>query len=456
MNIGRIERVTGSGPEIVYDTEPTSNLAREGAEGGKRAPSNSTAPPPQWPKPLAKEAFSGLAGEFVRAIEPYSEADPAAILLQLLTAFGSVVGNSPHFMVGATTHHVNEFVLIVGRTAKSRKGTSLGEVRAMFGAIDGGWARSRVLPGLSSGEGVIYHVRDEVWGLNKKGEMVLVDEGVTDKRLLALEAEFASALRVMQREGNILSPVLRCAWDGLPLGTLTKNSSLRAALSHISIIGHTTKDDLSRYLSVTDQANGFGNRFLVGCAQRSKELPDGGALPEGEARELTKKFRAAVEFGRLAGAMHRSPEAREIWKAVYPELSRDDVPGLFGALTARAEAHVLRLSMTYALLDQLIEIRPEHLEAALAVWEYCENSVRHLFGDAIGDPVADTILRALRENSGGFTRTDISNLFDRHKRAEEIDTALALLRRLGWARCEPEQTNGRPLERWFGCTGCAK
>jgi hypothetical protein len=411
---------------------------------------------PAWPEPLAVEAFHGLAGEFVRAIDPYTEADPAAILLQFLAGFGSIVGRGPHSMVGATQHHSNEFVLIVGRTAKSRKGTSLGEVRAVLGAIDDSWVRSCVRPGLSSGEGVIYHVRDEVWGLDKKGDRVLVDEGAEDKRLLIVESEFASALRVMQREGNTLSPVLRCAWDGLPLGTLTKNSPLRAALSHISIIGHTTMDDLSRYLSVTDQANGFGNRFLVGCAQRSKELPDGGALPEGEAQKLQGKVRKSFEFGRLAGEMRRGPQAREIWKAIYPELSRDDVPGLFGLLTARAEAHVLRLSMTYALLDQSIEILPEHLEAALAVWEYCENSVRHLFGDAIGDPVADLILRALREHSGGFTRTEINNLFDRHKRAEEIDAALALLRRLGRARCEPEQTNGRPLERWFATTGGAK
>jgi hypothetical protein len=411
---------------------------------------------PVLPESLAPEAFQGLAGEFVRAVEPYSEADPAAILLQFLTCFGSVVGRSPHFMVGATPHHLNEFVLIVGRTAKSRKGTSLAEVRAVLGAIDESWARSRVLPGLSSGEGVIFHIRDEVWGRNKKGARVLVDEGVEDKRLLVLESEFASALKVMQREGNTLSPVLRCAWDGLPLGTLTKNSPLRASQSHISVIGHTTGDDLSRYLSVTDQANGFGNRFLVASARRSKELHDPGSLPEDAAQKLQEKVRESVEFGRAAAKMRRSAEAGEVWKAVYPELSRDDVPGLFGALTARAEAHVLRLSMAYALLDQSIDIRSEHLQAALAVWEFCENSIRCIFGDAVGDPVADAILRALRENVDGLTRTEISNVFDRHRQAEEIDAALGFLRQLGRARCETGQTEGRPAERWFACTGVAK
>jgi hypothetical protein len=406
-----------------------------------------------WPAALAPEALYGLAGDFVRAIDPHSEADPAAILLQFLAAFGSVVGSSPRFMVGATPHHSNEFVLIVGRTAKSRKGTSLGEVRAALGAVDDGWARSRVLPGLSSGEGVIYHVRDEHWGRNKKGEQELVDEGVMDKRLLILEAEFASALKVMQREGNTLSPVLRCAWDGLPLGTLTRNSPLRAANSHISIIGHTTSEDLARYLSATDQANGFANRFLVGCARRSKILPDGGALPEREACALNKKITAAVEFGRRVGEMRRSSEAREIWKAVYPELSREDEPGLFGALIARAEAHVLRLAMVYALLGQSDEIGPKHLQAALSLWEFCENSVRYLFGDALGDPIADTILQALRQNPSGLTRTDISNLFGRHRRTEEIDRPLRLLQRLNRAGCKTEQTDGRSVERWFACAG---
>ncbi len=410
----------------------------------------------EWPQALALEAFYGLAGEFVHAVDPYTEADLAAILLQFLTAFGSVVGSGPRFMVGATAHCLNEFVLIVGRTAKSRKGTSLGEVLAGVGAADGGWAVSRVLPGLSSGEGVISHVRDERWGRNRKGEQELVDEGVADKRLLIVEAEFASALRVMQRDGNTLSPVLRCAWDGLPLGTLTKNLPMKAAQSHISIIGHTTCEDLARYLSATDQANGFANRFLVGCARRSKQLPDGGTLPEVERGELIKKIGAAVNFARSVGEMRRSPEAHEIWRAVYPELSRDDEPGLFGALIARAEAHVLRLAMMYALLGESAEILPVHLQAALAVWEFSENSVRYLFGDALGDPIADAVLQALRQNPSGLTRTEISNLLGRHRKAEEISRALDLLYRLKRAEWKNEQTDGRSVERWFACAGSAK
>ena len=53
--------------------------------------------------------------------------------------------------------------------------------------------------GLSSGEGLINEVRDEVkkWD-SKAGEYETIDPGVPDKRLMVTEPEFANALEVMQ------------------------------------------------------------------------------------------------------------------------------------------------------------------------------------------------------------------------------------------------------------------
>jgi len=44
-------------------------------------------------------------------------------------------------------------------------------------------------------------------------ESEIIDAGIDDKRLLVAESEFANVLKVMTREGNTLSPVLRGAWD---------------------------------------------------------------------------------------------------------------------------------------------------------------------------------------------------------------------------------------------------
>ena len=230
-----------------------------------------------WPEPVADAAFHGLAGEFVRMVEPNTEADPAALLMQFLVAFGALVGRGPHFKVEGDEHHANLNLLLVGATAKGRKGTALGRVRGVYERI--AYWKPHV-SGLSSGEGIKYHVRDarEETKQNKNGELVteVTDEGVTDKRLLVIESEFASALRAAQRQGSTLSPTMREAWDSGNLRTLTKHDPVTATGAHICIIGHITADELRAELTATDTANGFANRFLFVAVKRSKVLPFGG------------------------------------------------------------------------------------------------------------------------------------------------------------------------------------
>jgi len=399
-----------------------------------------------WPE-LDSTSLYGLPGDVVRAFEPHTEADPVAVLANLLCAFGSVIGRGAFARVGATEHHLKLFVGLVGETAKGRKGESWGPVKVLTEEVDPGWASDRVLGGLSSGEGLIYAVRDEVRD-ERKGEEVVLDAGEPDKRLLAVEGELAGLLKVMAREGNTLSSTIRQAWDGDRLRTMTKNSPTRATGAHISIIGHITKGELLRHLGDTEAANGFANRFLWLMVRRSKELPFGGDVPPDDLKGLSRRLDAAVRFGRKPRPVRWGESAREPWAEVYGPLS-EGKPGLFGAVTGRAEAQTLRLATLYAVMDQSASIEREHLEAALAVWDYAEESARYIFGGATGDPVADAILQALR-NAGdsGLTRTEIRDLFKRHQGAERINAALGELLRLGRVRRKTEKTGGRPTERW--------
>lgn len=148
--------------------------------------------------------------------------------------------------------------------------------------------KNRIKSGLSSGEGLIYNVRDPVWekeSIKEKGRVVdyqdvIVDAGESDKRLLIVEPEFASTLTAMSREGNILSAVIRQAWDDGNLSPLTRNNPIKATGAHVSTIGHITWPELLARLDDTSKANGFANRFLWPLVRRSKELPDGAAIPE--------------------------------------------------------------------------------------------------------------------------------------------------------------------------------
>lgn len=350
-----------------------------------------------WPE-LAKEAFYGLPGDVVRAFEPHTEADPGAVLANLLTAYGNVAGRGAFARVGTTEHHLKLFVGLVGETAKGRKGESWGPIKTLTEAVDPGWASERVMSGLSSGEGLIYHVRDEVRG-ERKGEEVVLDPGEPDKRLLAVEGELASLLKVMAREGNTLSPTIRQAWDGDRLRTMTKNSPTKATGAHISIIGHVTKAELLRHLSDTEAANGFANRYLWLMVCRSKKLPFGGDMPQEELKDLSRRLDTAIRFGRQSRPVRWGESARELWAEVYGPLSEGKA-GLFGAVVGRAEAQTLRLAAIYAAIDCSGTIEDEHLTAALALWSYAEESARYIFGDATGDPVADDILEALRAVMG--------------------------------------------------------
>src|SRR5262249_25271269 len=214
-------------------------------------------------------------------------------------------------------------------------------------------------------------------------------------------------LSVMERHGNTLSPVIRNAWDGQKLQTLTKASPLKATGAHISIIAHITVAEARARLTRTEMANGFANRFLFCCVKRSKLLPHGGALAEADLVNLRQRFKSAVEFARQVGRVKMTEESAKAWEAAYPELSAERA-GLVGAVIARSEAQVIRLSLIYALLDCQDAISPQHLEAAMAVWAYCEESALRIFGASLGDPIADDILRALQQSGpDGMTRTAV-------------------------------------------------
>jgi hypothetical protein len=401
-----------------------------------------------WPV-IDPAAFYGLAGDVVHTIEPHSEADPVALLVQFLTMAGNVIGRSSYYLVEATRHRANLYNVLVGTSSKARKGTSQDRIAEIVKLADQEWADNKIQSGLSSGEGFIFQVRDAVQKFDAKaGQTEIIDPGVSDKRLMIVEPEFASALSVAERHGNNLSPIVRKAWDGVKLQTLTKNSPLCATNAHVSIVGHITVDELRARLSRTELASGFANRFLFVLVRRSKVLPFGGNLTDSEILHLGERFRSVVEKVNGIGCVTFGEAAARQWATVYNDLSAEK-PGLLGSVIARAEAQVIRLALIYALLDGSDTIDLPHLEAALAVWEYCELSAVYVFGNSLGDPVADEILRALQSRPEGMTRTEISSLFGRNQSSGRIGAALQLLTARNRAYPDTRQTDGRSSEVWF-------
>jgi hypothetical protein len=408
-----------------------------------------------WPAVIDASLWHGLAGDYVAYVRPETESDPLAILVQFLVMFGNAVGRSPHMIVESTRHGCNENVLLVGRTSVGRKGTAADRAKAPFFLADSEWAERRCIGGLSTGEGLIYHVRDDIYKTEhrkEKGMVVetyeaLADAGITDKRLMCMETEFSRVLRAIEREGNTLSAIIRQAWDGITLRVATRNNSLTATGPHVSIIGHCVGAELVRLLSTGEAASGFGNRFLYFAVKRSQLLPFGGEPLELDG--FATALRDAIEFGRATERMHWTPEARRLWRGAYPDITQERA-GLLGELTARNAAHVLRFAMIYSLLDHEREITDRAVAAALALVNQSTRSIKYIFGDVLGDPDADAIYTALEHAADkGLTRTDIRDLFQRNLSQTRITRALEYLVTYELASYQMELTKGRPRQRWF-------
>lgn len=407
-----------------------------------------------WPAPPDDAAYHGLAGRIVRKIEPQTESDPVAILIQLMVMFGNAIDRTAYYQVESSRHYTNEFAVLVGETSGGRKGTSADWVKSIMSRVDGTWAKTRVIGGLSSGEGVISSVRDETWQdqpIREKGRVidyqkVKTDAGVSDKRVLFEESEFGGVLRALEREGNKLSAILRQMWDRDFLSTATK-VPLSATGTHGSIIGHITFGELKTLLTEMESVNGFANRFIWVAVRRSKFLPFGGKDVDlnVEVADLHK----AIEFAKLTHRVEMDVSARELWTKNYARLTVPH-PGILGQVTSRAAPHVMRLALIYALLDCQGRISPSHLQAALSLWDASSRCAAHIFGDSLGNIDAEKILKALKDHPDGLTRTEISEIvFKRNTSMTKIKAALGLLMiHRGVQEIPQPRSKGRPAIKY--------
>jgi len=393
--------------------------------------------PSGWPEPPDAAAYHGLAGEIVQAIAPHTEADPVAVLFQLLVACGALIGRGAWFEVDATRHYPAEFVVLVAEASRARRGSAYAHVKHLLGEIDPDFS-SRTENGLSSGKGLVWALRDP------DGK----DPGAPDRRLLVTEPEFARVLS--GRELSSLPPVLCEAWDGEDLETLTRKSPLHATEAHLVLIGYITATELrhcSRRISI---ASGFLSRFLFVACRRTQLLPLGGEEKPLAKTGLKDRLAQALEHARDAGELRLHPGADELWTTWYIEMSRRSMEGVTGALTARAEAHSMRLAMIYALLDGASSIEFEHLQAALALWDYAARCAIWALGDATGVPLAEQLSRTLAADPDELSRSQLRDSLNRNYPSAQVTEALESLEKAGRAerRMRKNPNGGRPAEVW--------
>jgi hypothetical protein len=225
----------------------------------------------------------------------------------------------------------------------------------------------------------------------------------------------------------------------------------RASAAHISVIGHITAAELRHHTNTVELSNGFLNRFLLIACRRIRLLPEGGDPDPLSHTDLPQRLARNLARARRAGRLSLDEHARRLWHDAYAQLS-EPAPGLTGQITARAEAHVIRLALIYALTDGADEIASAHLHAALALADYAARSAAWALAHSTADPLATDILSALAHSPSGLTRTQLRDLFHRNQPAARIDHTLAALAHDGKAASTRILTGGRPADLWTAQT----
>jgi hypothetical protein len=195
-----------------------------------------------------------------------------------------------------------------------------------------------------------------------------------------------------------------------------------------------------------DVFNGFANRFLWGLVQRSKMLPE--ASPP-TLNDLRRRLTMVCQTAKKIGEVKRSPSASAIWCKSYPALVAEK-RGLWDAVTSRAEAQVLRLSLIYALLDGSDTIDVPHLRAALAIWRYCDDSARLIFSTDDQADVGGTLeakIRQIVRERPGIMRTELRDAISHKIKATELERALTWLAGRGEIERRTSTESGRLCER---------
>lgn len=373
----------------------------------------------RWPT-LGESAYHGPVGRYAMDAAPHTEADPVAILAQLLTGVGALANRGPYVEAGNDHHPAALFTVIVGDTSRAKKGTAWSGARLVLKSIDAPWCENRILGGFGSGQSLI----DEL-------AQPQADEGAEqvgrDTRALLFDAEFAAVLRTGNWESSTLGQTIRKAWDGTKLENRTRGKGTSVATNyHIGAVGHITIEELRSSLKEADTFGGTTNRFLWIAARRSRRLPEGGNIPDSLAAAAALELSKNIARARTHGRYERTPAARDLWADIYNELGDDDPGGLLGAATARSEAQCLRLSLTYAVADGAPAIDVVHLAAAKAVIDYSRATAEMLFPASTA--LADRLHRGIDDaGAEGISKTAVHGLMNNNATKADIDRAISEL-----------------------------
>lgn len=407
---------------------------------------------------LHNVALFGVLRDMVDAACANSEAVRPIVAIHILARFAAIIGRTAYIQIGDQQRHLRMNALVVGPTAKGRKGTSAEMPNELF-RLAATWLSGqpplRKLTALATGEGLIHMVRDPVH--DQEGN--IIDAGVDDKRLLFDVSEFAGVLAQARREAATISTVLRDAFDGVRLVTPTKTSFCEASDTHIVVIGSVPETEIVKTLTSTDITNGLANRFPMFYSVRTKIVP----MPKATDPKLMQGFAEhlawAIYQAQMSKQIAMDADAMDYWFDIYHRLEEKAHPPAVAALLARQSTYTLIFAALLALLNRQTVIQRDHLDAALAWVQFWEDTTLFVFSNGEQNEQAirmkglkDEIVQAMATLGGiKVKHSDVADkVTNKYQKAwplaKDVKMAVELLERESPPRIYSETvtTRGRP------------
>lgn len=374
--------------------------------------------------PPDERVLRGPIGDWLALIEPETEASLASLGAGLIAALGAFMGRGIQLQVGRITHTPNIFAVQVGPTGTARKGTADGEIRHFLEVLDRSFAYDNTASGFGSGEALIERVSDPDYDDNDK-----LKSGTPDQRLYIQESEFSKLLRIADRQGNVLSDVIRLAFDAdRPLANAAKGSrKLKSSKHCISMFGGITPDELTQLFPALAAVSGTGNRYLWVWSDPDKLLPWGGR--DVDISPIVNETRMNINTLRGHKTVEFSADARTWWEEHYPTLRQaSHVPESIKPMVTRTSDQTQRIALVYAASEGSKMVTSDHLEAGLAWVEHSTQTVQAVLGGLVRNEEAGRILAALRQHPGvPAKKTELHDLFNRHLTGTALDAAISQL-----------------------------
>lgn len=387
---------------------------------------------------LSPDSFRGMLKDLVQAIDPHTEADPAAVLGTGLAFFAHAFGPRPHAQQGSIKHPLNINTMIIGSSSRGKKGESMRIISDIFemaspeySSLDSLFVHQGI-PG--SGAAMVSAIEEN--------HFLAVEEGLWEKDfgfpILFIDEEFAGTLMDMRIDKK-LSTYFRKLWDGGRKATIIhkirKNGKLIATIikqPHACIIGHITPGEFKKVLGESDLAGGSMNRILAFAAERSKKLPFGGNMEESEMRSLAGRIVKIVNRGKKVTSIPMTPEAAKLWVKMYDEITEIIESGdRMEDWAGRAHPYCMRLAAIYALTStpegRDVRITPDDLKAALGVIKYSIESIKWANDSkevVVTSRLAKRVLKYLEEN-GVMTPTLLGAKLGGREPAATVAAAVA-------------------------------